>query len=421
MTLLSRAGAAVDAALASTILAGTLLLAYPFGNLAAYLLMFASLAAALRVVLSGGPLWLPQSWAATLLIMAFALLAFAFAFENIAYATNFLMFVLFAPLGVLLARRAGPGNAVVVATLALVGAAISTGIAAYQFFVLNDGRAPSFFSDPIWSAQAAVVLGFTSCIGLAAVSGGRRYLFLLGPLLATTTTFLSGSRGPLVAAPLLLLVVVLLGARRRGRALLFGSIAIVAVLALGAGTLHTFMPSEFARLSRVPAVAMNILTGAEVTTRSEGQRLAFYSSSWAAFQAQPWLGYGWGGKMDAIVPYLADGGRMLREGHHHLHSDILDFGVSAGIFGLAAYLLVLAAPIAGALASPRDSQYRARLLGVSVLVVGYFICGLTYLTFGYEYGTTIYVCLAAILLGYCRDVPVLPQRQHSAEAPPLSA
>jgi hypothetical protein len=35
------------------------------------------------------------------------------------------------------------------------------------------------------------------------------------------------------------------------------------------------------------------------------------------------------------------------------------------------------------------------------------VFGLTYLTFGYEFHTTLYVCLAAILLGYCRDRPPL--------------
>jgi hypothetical protein len=35
--------------------------------------------------------------------------------------------------------------------------------------------------------------------------------------------------------------------------------------------------------------------------------------------------------------------------------------------------------------------------------VGYAIFGISYLTFGYEYHTTLYVCLAAILVGFCRD------------------
>ena len=53
----------------------------------------------------------------------------------------------------------------------------------------------------------------------------------------------------------------------------------------------------------------------------------------------------------------------------------------------------------------RDGQYQARVTGAVVLSVGYAACGLTYLMFGYEFHTTLYVCLTAIVLGFCRDAP----------------
>jgi O-antigen ligase len=73
------------------------------------------------------------------------------------------------------------------------------------------------------------------------------------------------------------------------------------------------------------------------------------------------------------------------------------------VVGLLAYLLVLIAPIAGALQSPRDSQFRSRLYGTLIVVVGFVCCGAINLMFGFELMTTLYVCFAAILLGYCRD------------------
>ena len=61
----------------------------------------------------------------------------------------------------------------------------------------------------------------------------------------------------------------------------------------------------------------------------------------------------------------------------------------------------------GAFRSVRDSQFSARITGAVVLSVGYAACGLSYLMFGYEFHTTLYVCLAAIVLGFCRDAPVM--------------
>jgi hypothetical protein len=75
------------------------------------------------------------------------------------------------------------------------------------------------------------------------------------------------------------------------------------------------------------------------------------------------------------------------------------------VLGLVAYGLILLAPLLGAMRSSRDSQYAARLTGAIVLSLGYFACGLTYIMFGYEFHTTLYVCLSAIVLGFCRDTP----------------
>jgi hypothetical protein len=51
-----------------------------------------------------------------------------------------------------------------------------------------------------------------------------------------------------------------------------------------------------------------------------------------------------------------------------------------------------------------------------MLSVGYFFFGLTYLLFGYEYHTTLYVILAAAIIGYCRDeTPFLQARRDKAD------
>jgi hypothetical protein len=60
----------------------------------------------------------------------------------------------------------------------------------------------------------------------------------------------------------------------------------------------------------------------------------------------------------------------------------------------------------GAWRSVRDSQYEARLLGAVLLSAAYLGCGVTNALFGFEFHTTLYMCLAALLLGCCRDAKV---------------
>ncbi|MDP1730777.1 MAG: O-antigen ligase family protein [Devosia sp.] len=382
------------------LLLGTLVLPYPGGYPLAYFLILVSLLLCLwllpaRIV--------PRLEPAGLMFLgAFVLIAIAFlATGSLALVTNFAMFVVFVPLAAALARNASPGGAVLVARLALLGAAVALGIAAWEVFGLRHGRAAGFNSDPIWSAQAAVVLGFLALVGLPQAAGIWRLLYWLGPVFGMATALLAGSRGPLLAVPVLFVVAMFLVVRRWWLALPvivatgFAAVAVVGVV----------YPGSLTRLASLTTIAGELASGGAVSEVSSGQRLAFYQSAFSAFLEKPLFGYGWDNKVAAIRPYLADGGAMLDEGHHHLHSDILDFGVSAGALGLLAYALIIAAPIAGALALPRDSQYRSRLAGTALLAVGYLVCGLTYLMLGYEFHTTLYVCLAAILLGYCRDAP----------------
>mgnify|MGYP006204784839 CR=1 FL=1 len=70
---------------------------------------------------------------------------------------------------------------------------------------------------------------------------------------------------------------------------------------------------------------------------------------------------------------------------------------------LVTWFLLLAAPLVAAWRSPRDSQRLVRLYGGAVLVAGYAGAGLTDLMFGFEFHTALYVVLAAVLIGYCRD------------------
>jgi O-antigen ligase len=106
--------------------------------------------------------------------------------------------------------------------------------------------------------------------------------------------------------------------------------------------------------------------------------------------------------MSAVAPYVPPEHQDALK-LPSLHNDVADFAVAAGIVGIGVYLLLLATPLVAAWFSPRDSLYWIRLYGVAVLVISYVCAGLTDLMFGFEFHTALYICLSAILLGYCRD------------------
>ncbi len=387
--------------LVAALLLCALVLPYVGGYPLAYVMMGLSIVTSLWLIVARKA---PELSPTTVLFsVAWLLILVAYAItaqepRDLSYVLNFAMFLFYAPLAAAFSRYGTPRNARIVASLALAGVVIAFCVAVYQSWELLMPRAAGFYSDPIWAAQAALVLGFLALLGLS-LPGRWSHLFWIGPLLGTLTAFLGQSRGPLVAVPVLLLIGLVFAFRRWWLALPVALAAGVAAILL----VGTFSPTSLLRLESLRTIAEQAIYGEAITETSTSQRFAFYQSSWQAFLHAPWSGYGWQHKIEAIVPYLADGGEMLKEGHHHLHSDLADFGVSAGILGLIAYLLTIAAPVAGALASGRDSLYRQRLLGAVLLSAAYFCCGVTYLMFGYEFHTTLYVVLAAILLGFCRQ------------------
>src|SRR5690606_4600612 len=120
-----------------------------------------------------------------MLVTAFCFVAAALAITaeragDILFVFNFLLFALYPLLRAALARFAWPGASLRVAQAALAGALLSLAVAIWQ--AMTAGRATGIASDPIWSAQSAVVLGFLALIGMIAARGALRYLFLLGPV-----------------------------------------------------------------------------------------------------------------------------------------------------------------------------------------------------------------------------------------------
>ena len=392
--------------LTALFLGATLALPYNGGYVLAYALMALTLVMVIMLAVARGK-WSIGA-AGWCFIVAFALIGLAFSVDGEAQMmVNFLFLIAFVPLSSWLSRYAQPDSAAVVSWVALTGTMLSAITAVNETIVLGNRRAEGWWSDPIWSAEAALILGFLALTAFPVMKSRWRFLLLLGPVVGLGIVALSGSRGPLVAAPVIALVLVATTFRPWWKQIF----SLFAVVIIAGAVLLPFVPSAMKRVERTGTVIVQLLTTGTIKERSAGARLEFWKAGTKAFLARPLTGYGWNNRVDAAYEYLPDKGKAYESkgsslrGNHHLHADILDMGVSGGILGLLAYALMLLAPLLGAWRSVRDSQYAARLTGALVLTTGYAVCGLSYLMFGYEFHTTLYVCLVAIVLRFCRDDP----------------
>ncbi|MBI4920913.1 MAG: O-antigen ligase family protein [Devosia nanyangense] len=391
------------------LLGGMLMLTFlalygPGGQYAPYLAMGLEVIAIpyVLIVRNGRPL--QPDPAALAFVVAFLLITAAYWFasskpSDVLIVANFGWLLLFAPLQSLMKRLAAPNAAVTIARLALIGVAATLGWAIYERLQFDVTRVGRLSSDPIRIANTAVILGFLSLTGLRAERGRLRLLYLAGPLLAVGVAVLAETRGAIVSSCILALLCTALLVRRKGLALLIAlGLAVVASVALlVAARLHV------ARVDTLIRSIQQLLSGEAVSNTSAKTRLAMLQAAWSAFLDSPWYGHGWQRMMKSIIRYLPEGQETLTRGQPHLHNDIADFGVSAGVMGLVAYVTIILTPLLVAWRSVRDSLYRARLFGVTVLVACYAVLGLNALMFGYEVHTALYCGLVAILLGFCRE------------------
>lgn len=373
------------------------------GNVAPYLVALLLIGIALLMLARGELFATWREPLAAMFLAAFAglLLAFSLTAEtpaDAAFAFNFVMLLLAAPLLTLMRAGANPGNTRVVAWLAFAGAVVGLAVVCVAL-AMGAQRGFWIALGPIRLSNTALLFGFLALLGLLAPGGRERPVLLLGPVIGIATVILTGSRGPLLALALMAPVALVFALRVAPRRLLVPMLGGLAVLA--GLTIVLLVTQE--RFAALPQAVADALAGNAVADTTTHIRLTLYRAALEAFAQSPWIGHGWDEMMTAIVPFLDEAGRAYAADLPQLHNDVLDFAVAAGVVGIAIYLLLLAAPIVAALLSPRDSQRTARLYGAFVLVASYIGAGLTDLMFGFEFHTALYVVLAATLIGYCRD------------------
>lgn len=316
---------------------------------------------------------------------------------DLIFIVNFLAFAAYAPFATVFSRAASPRNAEIVANLALAGAAIGFGFGVIDRMVFHAERAGSFTTDPIRLADTALIVGFLSLIGILTRRDARRWIYLLGPVLALATIYLSGSRGALLAFTPMVVAAAFLLVRHKVVAFLVGA-GLIAVFAI----ILTFTDLAGLRAATLLQILADLANGSSLGDEGTRIRFELYQAGWQAFQESPLIGHGWARMMSSLLPYLSEADKV-HASLPHLHNEFLNFAVFGGLAGIAVYVALLALPVTACLMTPRDGQFSARLYGCALLTVSYFMLGLPDTMLSFELHTALYVALTAILLSYCRD------------------
>ncbi len=388
----------------------TLILGLLIAPIAGVLIAYIALAITLAATIYLFAIRQPEVWSIETMGVVFAagftLLAMCFAISarapgDLLFALNFLTFLLYVPLFSLLTRAASPTATDAVAWLAFAGTLLGACYSVGEVWITGADRAGWLMpqNDPIRVANTTLLLGFFCLIGLRRHNNGLRLWLWAGPALGLAATIACGSRTAMVAFAVLLFWVVLWfvqGWKRRAQICAALGLALTVAVAVGINVSD--------RLDSLILSIHEILTNAPLTDPSMDIRMSLYRAATEAFGDAPVFGHGWAGMMRAIEPHLpaihADQASLP-----HLHNEILNFALAAGIVGVMVLAAILATPMILALRSTSDSQKTARIYGCSILILGYLVLGTADTMLSYETHTSLFVIWTAILLGFCRDRP----------------
>jgi O-antigen ligase len=407
--MLSRLGAAPNIA-TWMVLVSLLVLANLIGNASPYIYLVVLVIAWPFLFMDAAARHAMNRWEsyAYLAAFLFMLIGFTFAaggwehFENVG---NFLPYLLFIPAVGLFDRSARPSNTLIIATLALIGAIAAVGTAVFDVHIMGHRRAVGLVNTTNPFAMVSVMLGFLSLMGFWAIRDWRRYLFFIGPIVATYAVVLAGTRAAiLIVMALGVLFAIFVGVKlsRRGRLALVGA-GVLAVVAGGAAIVA--LGADTRAFRAIESIYLFFAEG-QAIDRSVAIRLELYRGGIMAFHDSPIFGHGWRHHVEAARPYMMDESIAEHVARwSHLHNDYINFAALAGIFGLASYFIYLLVPIVATWKAERDSQYHARLYGGFVVSICYAIYGV----FGSAFAAELLLCFGvvctAVLVGFCKDRP----------------
>lgn len=274
------------------------------------------------------------------------------------------------------------------ASICLAGSLIALLGGTYEHFALGVYR-PGLGNNPIHFASLAAMSGCLAMVGVVSSNAPYRYFFLCGPVFGLGCVAIADSRGPMLGALAMSAVGILMLAIWLWQDRLF-RIAVLITTGVAASAVGYLVASGN---GRVVGIIKNGLDIFRFTGGSDDIRAALYASAVEVLKTSPLAGVGLGQIMvtaETMFPDLIAG-----TGLDNLHADWANFAAMAGMLGLLAWLLLLAAPLLLLLDS-RTRQDRPIVLGAVLLSTGQLALGASNATFGILPQTVIY----AVSLGY---------------------
>jgi O-antigen ligase len=323
--------------------------------------------------------WIPLV-AGLLLLIAFTMTAKSAV--HVAAVLVFIHLFMVGPLVGLLQRIRTQLTLERIAILAMIGSIGGLVVALVDVYVFGAQRA-GLVNNPIHLADTALMVGFVAPIGFWGTSRGR-WTFLAGPLLATATVVLTGSRGPLLAAGAMYCVIAValaVSAYSRQTVLRWLSgIAVVLLFGFVAAGIYAAQSSWLFNIALLDA--------------STSERLIMYEAAYRAFLASPLTGYGLLDYFEAARSQMPAAINFPE--YAHLHNDLANFAVAGGVLGLLAYAFFLFAPLMGAASGPHATRLPLLYLG-SVTTAGYFVMGMTNAVIGLRWLDIVLAMILAII------------------------
>jgi O-antigen ligase len=365
-----------------------------------------------------------RDWGVRCFLVSFFVLWFAFCLtaqstDDVMAFVDFLAFPVVIPAFALLARRAAPSRITLVATLAALGATVALLNGLYEVKILGAERAEGGTSSIFFSGMA-VLLGFFCLLGLLSSTSKWRWLFLVGHAFAFGAAILGGTRGAMLGygATLVVFAVFTLIFWRRP---LKTRVLTLVLVALSSGLFSVSM-FDTSRVGTIATIVTEAATQGSVTDTSTNQRFAIYKGGFYSFLESPIYGHGWWRRFAAAIPYMPEMGleAMAHDNHAHLHNEILNFGSAAGVIGIIAYLILMAAPIVSAIRSPRTANWPIRITAAVGLVACYMAMGLVDTMFVFEIPKSMYVLCCAVIMAFFLDAPPQRQPRESAASAPAA-
>ncbi|HEU4852533.1 MAG TPA: O-antigen ligase family protein [Telluria sp.] len=282
------------------------------------------------------------------------------------------------------------------------GAVAGAIFVAYQRLALGIDR-PGGLLNAITFGDIALTLGLVAIAAATELRSKRHAAVLVtGAIAGLAGSMLTGSRGGWIALAVAVLVFLRYSVVVRNRMVI--ALASAAVVMFGVA----YAVPETGVRARIEEGLLDVReyrAGGEVNTRV-GTRLELWKAAGILIEERPWFG-----RQDAEVrSRMAE---LVKEGKlddavlplEHLHNDSLQVMATGGVFGLAIWLMVLAAPLVFFVRQLREAACTSRqrfalALAGLVVVTSYASFGLSEVIFWSAGGSLFYSLTVFLLIGF---------------------